>query len=39
MMPNVVGSREEWELYIVTGGVTVGILLGDGAQCKKWVVN
>jgi hypothetical protein len=22
-MPNVVGSREGWELYIVTGGVMV----------------
>jgi hypothetical protein len=25
-MPNVVGSREGWELYIVTGGVMVGII-------------
>jgi hypothetical protein len=32
MMPNVVGSREGWELYIVTDGVMVGILLGEGAQ-------
>jgi hypothetical protein len=24
-VPNVVESREGWELYIVTGGVTVGI--------------
>jgi hypothetical protein len=24
-VPNVVGSREGWELYIVTGGVMVGI--------------
>jgi hypothetical protein len=23
---NVVGSREGWELYIVTGGVMVGII-------------
>jgi hypothetical protein len=28
-VPNVVGSREGWELYIVTGGVMVGILLSD----------
>jgi hypothetical protein len=25
-VPNVVGSREGWKLYIVTGGVMVGIL-------------
>jgi hypothetical protein len=24
-MPNVMGSREGWELYIVTHGVAVGI--------------
>jgi hypothetical protein len=29
-VPNVVKSREEWELYIVTDGVMVGILLGEG---------
>jgi hypothetical protein len=29
-MPNVVGSREGWELYILTDGVMVGILLGEG---------
>jgi hypothetical protein len=28
IVPNVVKSREGWELYIVTGGVMVGILLG-----------
>jgi hypothetical protein len=38
MVPNVVGSREGWELYIVTDGVMVGILLGKGAQCEKWFV-
>jgi hypothetical protein len=26
MLPNVVGSREGWELYIVTDGIMVGIL-------------
>jgi hypothetical protein len=31
MMPIVVGSREGWELCIVTYGVMVGILLGEGA--------
>jgi hypothetical protein len=30
MLPNVVKSREGWELYIVTDGVMVGILLGEG---------
>jgi hypothetical protein len=30
MVPNVVESREGWELYIVTDGVMVGILLGEG---------
>jgi hypothetical protein len=25
-VPNVVESREGWELYIVTGGVVVGII-------------
>jgi hypothetical protein len=34
MVPNVVKSREGWELYIVTDGVMVGILLGGGAQCE-----
>jgi hypothetical protein len=27
MVPNVMGSRERWELYIVTGGVMVGMLI------------
>jgi hypothetical protein len=31
MVSSVVGSRERWELYIVTDGVMVGILLGEGA--------
>jgi hypothetical protein len=31
MVPKVVKSREGWELYIVTDGVVVGILLGEGA--------
>jgi hypothetical protein len=26
-VPNVVGIREGWELYIVTDGVMVGIIL------------
>jgi hypothetical protein len=30
MVPNVVKSREGWELYIVTDGVMVGILVGEG---------
>jgi hypothetical protein len=38
MEPNVVKITEGWELYIVTDGVIVGILLGEGAQCEKWVV-
>jgi hypothetical protein len=29
-MPNVVGSREGWKLYVVTGGVMVGINWGGG---------
>jgi hypothetical protein len=29
MVPNVVKSREGWELYIVTDGVIVGILYPD----------
>jgi hypothetical protein len=29
MVPNVVGSREGWELYIVTDGVMVGIRESD----------
>jgi hypothetical protein len=41
MVPNVLGSREGWELYIVSGGVVVGILLGKGAvycdrRCDGW---
>jgi hypothetical protein len=28
-VPIVVGSREGWQLYIVTGGVMVGILLSE----------
>jgi hypothetical protein len=31
MVPNV-KSREGWELYIVTDGVMVGILLGEEAH-------
>jgi hypothetical protein len=31
MVPNVVGSREGCKLSIVTDGVMVGILLGEGA--------
>jgi hypothetical protein len=31
-------SREGCELYIVTDGVMVGILLGEGSQCEKQVV-
>jgi hypothetical protein len=34
-IPNVVGSREGWELYIVTGSVMVGILLSEGAHFKN----
>jgi hypothetical protein len=30
-VPNVVESREGCQLYIVTGGVMVGILLSEGA--------
>jgi hypothetical protein len=29
MVPNVVKSRERWELYIVTDGIMVRILLGE----------
>jgi hypothetical protein len=29
MVPNIVKSSEGWELYIVTDGVMVGILLGE----------
>jgi hypothetical protein len=32
MVPNVVKSREGWELYIVTDGVMAGILLGEGVH-------
>jgi hypothetical protein len=32
MVPNVVESREGWELYIVTDSVMVGILLGEGSR-------
>jgi hypothetical protein len=32
MVPNVVGNREGWELYIVTDGVMVGILLSLGTH-------
>jgi hypothetical protein len=35
MVPNVVKSREGWELYIVTDGVMVSMLLGEGAQCHN----
>jgi hypothetical protein len=35
---NVAGSREGWKLYIVTDGEMIGIYLGEGAQCEKWVV-
>jgi hypothetical protein len=38
MVPNVVKSREGWELYIVTDGVMVGILLGEGSKFEKRVV-
>jgi hypothetical protein len=38
MVPSVVKNREEWELYTATDGIMVGILLGEGAQCGKWVV-
>jgi hypothetical protein len=38
-MPNVVGSRERWELYIVTGGVMVGILLSEGVHWAPSVSN
>jgi hypothetical protein len=31
MVPNVVKSREGWELYILTDGVMVGILLGEAS--------
>jgi hypothetical protein len=31
MVLNVVKIKEGWELYIVTDGVMVGILLGEGA--------
>jgi hypothetical protein len=36
MVPNVVKIREGWELYIVTDGVTVRILLGEGAHWAHW---
>jgi hypothetical protein len=32
-VPRVVGSREGWELYIVTGGVMVGIYPDHNATC------
>jgi hypothetical protein len=32
MVLNVVKIREGWELYTVTDGVMVGILLGEAAQ-------
>jgi hypothetical protein len=32
MVPNVMKNRERWELYIVTDGVIVGVLLGEGAH-------
>jgi hypothetical protein len=35
MVPNVVKRSEGWEPYIVTDGVMVGILLGEGSQCGK----
>jgi hypothetical protein len=35
MVPNVMKSIEGWELYIVTDGVIVGILLGEGFQCES----
>jgi hypothetical protein len=38
MVLDVVRSREGWELYIVTDGVMVSILLDEGAHCKKRVV-
>jgi hypothetical protein len=38
MVLNVVKRREGWELYIVTDGVMVGILLGEGSQSEKRVV-
>jgi hypothetical protein len=38
-VPNVVGSREGWELYVVTGGVMVGILLSEGAQLNTNTFN
>jgi hypothetical protein len=38
MVPNVMKSRKGWELYIVTDGVIVGILLGEGSQREKRVV-
>jgi hypothetical protein len=31
-------TGEGWELYVVTDGVMVGILLGEGSQCEKRVV-
>jgi hypothetical protein len=38
MVNNVVKNREGWELCIVTDGLMVGILLGEGSQCEKRVV-
>jgi hypothetical protein len=38
MVPNVVKSREVLEVYIVTDGVMIGILLGEGYQREKLVV-
>jgi hypothetical protein len=31
-------TREGWELYIVTDGIMVGILMGEGSQCEKQAV-
>jgi hypothetical protein len=39
MVPNVVKSREGWELYIVTDGVMVGILLGEGSQLGSFILD
>jgi hypothetical protein len=35
MVPNVLGSREGWELCIVTDGVTVGMSLGEGSFTQE----
>jgi hypothetical protein len=35
IVTNVVGSREGWELCILSDDVVVGVLLGEGSLCKS----